>query len=61
MKVKELYAILKREPEYWGMELVVEIYDGDTVKSGELVGLTTTLEEPREMILKIAVKTGEDL
>ena len=61
MKVKELYAILRREPEYWNMELVVEIYDGDTVRSGELAGLATTLEEPREAVLKITIKRGEEL
>lgn len=56
MKVKDLYAILRKEPGRWNMDLIVEVEYPTGIDIAELEGLTTTLEEPRQAILRVKVK-----
>lgn len=63
MKVKELYARLRREPAHWSTDLAIEIHvrrsDGSVrIVSGHIAGLETDLEDPGRLILR--VKEGEE-
>jgi hypothetical protein len=57
VKVKDLFAILKREPANWNRDLIFEVVmpDGE-VKAAELKGGEPTKEEPRQFVLRVKVK-----
>lgn len=63
MKVKEVYARLRREPAHWSTDLEIEIHvrnsDGNIrIVSGHIAGLETDLEDSNRLILRI--KEGEE-
>jgi hypothetical protein len=59
VRVKDLYAILKREPDRWNMDLIVEVESSTGTVIADLEGLTTTLDDPRQAILRVKVRTHE--